>query len=58
MFDKDHNGLITKEELKQGLKQLGEQMTEKDIDQLLEEADLDGDGNISYDEFVELMKFK
>ena len=58
LFDKDGNGLITKEELKEGLSKLGEKMTDKDIDQLLEEADLDGDGNISFDEFAELMKFK
>ena len=37
---------------------LGEKLTERELDEVMEEADLDGDGNISYDEFVELMKGK
>lgn len=58
IFDKDNNGLITKEELRLGLKQLGENMSEKDVAELVEAADLDGDGNISFEEFVELMRLK
>jgi calmodulin len=56
MFDKDGNGLITKQELLEGLNRLGETMNEKDVLELIEAADLDGDGNISYEEFVELMR--
>ena len=33
-------------------------MSEKDVAELLDEADLDGDGNISYEEFVILMRMK
>lgn len=56
MFDKDGNGLITKQELLEGLNRLGESMNEKDILELIEAADLDGDGNINFEEFVELMR--
>lgn len=35
IFDKDGNGLITKEELRMGLKELGESMSEKDVTELL-----------------------
>ena len=48
LFDRDGNGFITREELSQGLKQLGEELGEKDLDEIFEEADLDGDGNISF----------
>lgn len=58
LFDKDGNGLITKEELRGGLGQMGQQLTENDVEQIFEEADLDGDGMISYEEFEELMKGK
>jgi calmodulin len=58
MFDKDGNGLITKQELLEGLNKLGETMTEKDVLELIEAADLDGDGNINFEEFVELMRYK
>ena len=58
MFDLDGNGLITKEELRKGLDKLGERMSEQEIEALMEEADIDGDGNIDYAEFVELLKKK
>jgi Ca2+-binding EF-hand superfamily protein len=31
-------------------------MNEKDVMELIEAADLDGDGNINFSEFVELMR--
>ena len=49
LFDKDHNNFISKEELRDGLSKLGEVLTEQDLKDILEEADLDGDGNISYE---------
>lgn len=58
MFDKDGNGLITKQELLEGLNKLGEKMSEKDVLELIEAADLDGDGNINFVEFTELMRKK
>jgi Ca2+-binding EF-hand superfamily protein len=48
MFDKDGNGQITKEELLEGLNRLGETMSEKDVLELIEAADVDGDGNINF----------
>jgi Ca2+-binding EF-hand superfamily protein len=35
MFDKDGNGLITKQELLEGLNKLGETMNEKDVLELI-----------------------
>jgi Ca2+-binding EF-hand superfamily protein len=34
---------------------LGEKLTDQECDQLVEEADLDGDGVINYEEFYYLM---
>ena len=32
LFDKDHNQFISKEELREGLSKLGEQLSEKDLE--------------------------
>ena len=47
-FDKDGNGYISHAELDHVMKQLGEKMTESDIDEMIQYADKDGDGEISF----------
>ena len=56
MFDIDKNGTIDSSELPAVLDYLKEDIPESDMDTLVSQADLDGDGNIDYLEFVELMK--
>lgn len=34
---------------------LGEKLTDEELDQMIREADLDGDGQVDYDEFVKMM---
>ena len=34
---------------------LGEQLTNEEVDAFMKEADIDGDGRLSYDEFVNMM---
>lgn len=34
---------------------LGEKLTDEEVDQMIREADLDGDGQVDYDEFVKMM---
>jgi len=48
-IDDDDSGYITKKNLKQ---LLGERGTSEQIDKLIEEADTDGDGKISFEEFL------
>lgn len=37
---------------------LGEKVTDVDIDEMIREADFDGDGQVSYEDFVNMMKPK
>lgn len=34
---------------------LGEKLTEEEAEQMIKEADLDGDGQVNFDEFVKMM---
>ena len=58
MFDKDENGYIEKDELKQMMAKLGEKLTDGEIDEMMKEADTDNDGRVNYNEFLAMMKPK
>ena len=49
------NGHISRFELKAVMMNLGEKLTDTECDALVREADLDGDGQIDYEEFYFLM---
>ncbi|KAI7735592.1 hypothetical protein M8C21_030755 [Ambrosia artemisiifolia] len=51
-IDTDNSGTITYEELKAGLARLGSKLTEAEVKQLMEAADVDGNGSIDYIEFI------
>lgn len=51
-MDTDNSGTITYEELKEGLQRLGSKLTEAEVQQLMEAADVDGNGTIDYIEFI------
>jgi len=57
MFDKDGNGKISAQELKEvlGNAELYSEKDEKAWDDLIKEADLNGDGEIDYNEFLTMM---
>ena len=55
VLDKDCNGYITPRELREWVQKLGEKLTPKEANDLVNEADANGDGKISIDEFVALM---
>ncbi|KAL7081155.1 hypothetical protein ACP275_14G021600 [Erythranthe tilingii] len=55
VFDKDQNGYISANELRQVLMNLGEKLTDEEVQQMIREADLDGDGQVNFDEFVKMM---
>ena len=49
IFDKDGNGLISAHELRQIMMNLGEKLTDEELDEMMREADLNGDGQIDYE---------
>ena len=56
LFDDDETGKISFKNLKRVAKELGENMTDDEIQEMIDEADRDGDGEIGEDEFMRIMK--
>ena len=56
LFDDDETGKITFRNLKRVAKELGENMTDEELQEMIDEADRDGDGEINEDEFLRIMK--
>jgi len=48
VFDKEDNGFISAAELRHTLTSLGEKLTDEEVDELLNQSDLEGDGQIKY----------
>ncbi|KAI5397774.1 Calmodulin-3, variant 2 [Lathyrus oleraceus] len=55
VFDKDQNGYISASELRHVMMNLGEKLSDEEVKQMIKEADMDGDGQVDYDEFVKMM---
>ena len=55
VFDKEGKGLISLAELKHIMMTIGDKMTEEEADEMVNEADIDEDGMINYEEFVRMM---
>merc|ERR1712100_990516 len=54
-FDADGSGFITREELIETLTTMGDPVDEETITGMIQEADVDGDGKINYEEFTKIM---
>jgi len=52
VFDKEGNGFIGAGELRYVLTQLGEKMTDEEVDELLKGVQIGADGNVNYESFV------
>lgn len=52
MIDTDGSGTITYDELKNGLKRVGSELMESEIQSLMDAADIDNNGTIDYGEFL------
>ena len=49
VFDKDGNGFISAAELRHAMSNLGEKLTDEEVDEMMLEADIDGDGQVKYE---------
>ena len=57
-IDKDKNGFISSDELRNVMASLGENLTDDELDEMIKEADIDGDDRVNYDEFLTIMTLK
>jgi len=73
VFDKDGNGVITAQvksqkdfiwlfclilqEFRYFMVHMGMQFSEQEVDEMIHEVDVDGDGEINYEEFVKVSNF-
>ncbi|XP_036615805.1 calmodulin-A-like [Trichosurus vulpecula] len=55
VFDKDGNGFVSAAELRHVMTKLGEKLTDDEVDEMIREADVDGDGQVNYEEFVRML---
>ena len=51
VFDRDGNGFISAAELRHVMTNLGEKLSDEEVDEMIREADIDGDGQINYEGF-------
>jgi Ca2+-binding EF-hand superfamily protein len=56
MIDDDHTGKVSFRNLKRVARELGENLSDQEIREMINEADNDDDGEICFDEFVALVR--
>ena len=49
VFDKNNDGLISATELRHVMTNLGERLSDAEVDDMIKEADSDGDGMVNYE---------
>lgn len=55
IFDKNRNGYIEIKELRTVTTTLGQKLTDEEFDEFWKEADINHDGKLDYNEFVNMM---
>ncbi|CAK7311700.1 centrin-1 [Vulpes vulpes] len=56
LFDDDETGKISFKNLKRVAIELGENLTDEELQEMIDEADRDGDGEVNEEEFLRIMK--
>lgn len=56
LFDDDETGKISFKNLKRVSHELGENLTDEELQEMIDEADRDGDGEVNEEEFLRIMK--
>ena len=52
MSEKDGNGYLNTAELRHVMTNLGEKLTDEEVDEMIREADVHDNGQVNYEEFV------
>merc|ERR1739847_16017 len=55
VYDKEANGFITTDQLREIISELDARLTSEDLDGIIEEIDEDGSGTVDFDEFCAMM---
>ncbi|XP_019876703.1 calmodulin-like [Aethina tumida] len=55
VLDVNGNGFMLAEELKHLMTNLGEKLTEEEVDTVIKETDINGDGEIDHEEFIAIL---
>lgn len=58
MFDKDGGGSISSSELAAVMRSLGQNPTEEELKEMIADVDEDGNGEIDFEEFLQMMSKK
>ncbi|XP_046994203.1 centrin-1-like isoform X2 [Schistocerca americana] len=56
LFNDDETGKVSLNNLKRVANELKEDVTEQELQEMIDEADLDGDGEVNQEEFLRIMK--
>ncbi|KAL7525106.1 hypothetical protein ACHAXR_002436 [Thalassiosira sp. AJA248-18] len=56
LFDDDETGKISFRNLKRVAMELGESINDEELQEMIDEADRDGDGEVSQEEFIRIME--
>ncbi|XP_036132821.1 calmodulin-like [Molossus molossus] len=57
-FDLNGDGHITLDELKQAMAQVGQKLSQEELEAMIREADVDKDGRVNYEEFLQILNQK